>query len=225
MCSVNYSQFSLGANVDVRQCLHSAHAKTLGTQGLHNEFMVEKVFIEDDCTIVYSHNDRIIVGDVMAFTKTVAVGGEVGKQLGATYFLERRELEIFNIGGARTITVISQCYEIGHLEVLYVKKGTKEVIFASADCATTAKIYYNCAPAHTHYPTTKITQADFAPVTLGDNLTSSNRRTFKNYFGPDVLETCQLCMGLTEVAPGNLWNTMPCHTHEHRPEVYVYFNV
>ena len=193
--------------MDVRQSIHSAHAKTLDTQGLRNEFLVEKVFVADEYTMVYSHIDRIIVGGIMPITKTVSVGGEVGKQLGVSYFLERRELG-----------------EIGHRDALYVGKGAKEVVFASIDTGTPAKFYYNCAPAHTTYPTKKVTPDEVSPVTLGDNLTS-NRRTINKYFVPDVLETCQLSMGLTELAPGNLWNTMPCHTHERRMEVYFYFNM
>lgn len=194
--------------MDVRQSIHSAHAKTLDTQGLRNEFLVEKVFVADEYTMVYSHIDRIIVGGIMPITKTVSVGGEVGKQLGVSYFLERRELGVINIGGAGTITVDGQCYEIGHRDALYVGKGAKEVVFASIDTGTPAKFYYNCAPAHTTYPTKKVTPDEVSPVTLGDNLTS-NRRTINKYFVPDVLETCQLSMGLTELAPGNLWNTMP----------------
>ena len=198
--------------MDVRQSIHSAHAKMLDTQGLRSEFLVEQVFEADKYTMVYSHIDRIIVGGIMPVAKTVSVGGEVGKQLGVSYFLERRELGVINIGGQGTITVDGQCYEIGHRDALYVGKGAKEVVFASIDASKPAKFYYNCALAHTTYPTKKVTPADVAPVTLGDNLTS-NRRTINKYFVPDVLETCQLSMGLTELAPGNLCNTMPCHTH------------
>lgn len=113
--------------MDVRQSIHSAHAKTLDTQGLRNEFLVEKVFVADEYTMVYSHIDRIIVGGIMPVTKTVSVGGEVGKQLGVSYFLERRELGVINIGGAGTITVDGQCYEIGHRDALYVGKGAKKL--------------------------------------------------------------------------------------------------
>ena len=210
--------------MDVRESIHSAHAKTLDTQGLRNAFLVEQVFEADRYTMVYSHIDRIIVGGVMPVTKSVSVGGEVGKQLGVSYFLERRELGVINIGGPGTIIVDGHCYEIGHREALYVGKGAKDVVFASIDGSRPAKFYYNCAPAHATCPTRKVTPADVAPVTLGDNLTS-NRRTINKYFVPDVLETCQLSMGLTELAPGNLWNTMPCHTHERRMEVYFYFNM
>jgi 4-deoxy-L-threo-5-hexosulose-uronate ketol-isomerase len=122
--------------VDVRQSIHSAHAKTLDTQGLRNEFLVEKVFVDDEYTMVYSHIDRIIVGGIKPVAKTVSVGGEVGKQLGVSYFLERRELGVINIGGPGTITVDGQCYEIGHRDALYIGKGAKEVVFASVDTAT-----------------------------------------------------------------------------------------
>lgn len=210
--------------MDIRQSIHSDHAKTLDTAGLRKEFLVETIFTADQYTMTYSHIDRIIVGGVMPVTRTVSVGGEVGKQLGVSYFLERRELGVINIGGPGTITVDGTCYEIGHRDALYVGKGAKEVVFASVDSTKPARFYYNCAPAHTTYPTKRVTPADVAPVTLGDDVTS-NRRTINKYFVPDVLETCQLSMGLTELAPGNLWNTMPCHTHERRMEVYFYFGL
>lgn len=210
--------------MDIRQSIHSDHAKTLDTAGLRKEFLIETIFTADQYTMTYSHIDRIIVGGVMPVTRTVSVGGEVGKQLGVSYFLERRELGVINIGGQGTITVDGTCYEIGTRDGLYVGKGAKEVVFASIDPANPARFYYNCAPAHTTYPTKRVTPADVAPVTLGDSVTS-NRRTINKYFVPDVLETCQLSMGLTELEPGNLWNTMPCHTHERRMEVYFYFGL
>ncbi|WP_455425567.1 5-dehydro-4-deoxy-D-glucuronate isomerase [Dryocola sp. LX212] len=210
--------------MDIRQSIHSDHAKTLDTAGLRKEFLVETIFTADRYTMTYSHIDRIIVGGVMPVTRSVSVGGEVGKQLGVSYFLERRELGVINIGGPGTITVDGTCYEIGHRDALYVGKGAKEVVFESVDAAKPARFYYNCAPAHTTYPTKRVTPADVSPVSLGEDVTS-NRRTINKYFVPDVLETCQLSMGLTELAPGNLWNTMPCHTHERRMEVYFYFGL
>lgn len=210
--------------MDIRQSIHSDHAKALDTAGLRKEFLIETIFTADEYTMTYSHIDRIIVGGVMPVTRTVSVGGEVGKQLGVSYFLERRELGVINIGGQGTITVDGTCYEIGSRDGLYVGKGAKEVVFASIDPANPARFYYNCAPAHTSYPTKRVTPADVSPVTLGDSVTS-NRRTINKYFVPDVLETCQLSMGLTQLEPGNLWNTMPCHTHERRMEVYFYFGL
>ncbi|SUG31641.1 4-deoxy-L-threo-5-hexosulose-uronate ketol-isomerase [Salmonella enterica subsp. arizonae] len=108
-------------------------------------------------------------------------GGEVGKQLGVSRLLDRRELGVINIGGAGVIVVDGQRYDIGHRDALYIGKGAKELVFASNEASRPAKFYYNCAPAHTAYPTKKVTPADVAPVTLGDNLTS-NRRTINKYF-------------------------------------------
>ncbi|ARD38357.1 5-dehydro-4-deoxy-D-glucuronate isomerase [Edwardsiella ictaluri] len=210
--------------MEVRQSIHSDHAKQLDTAGLRREFLIDTVFDADRYTMVYSHIDRIIVGGIMPVTQSVSIGNEVGKQLGVGYFLERRELGVINIGGPGTIDVDGKCYEIGPREALYVGQGARDLRFASLDSACPAKFYYNCAPAHTHYPNRKITPAEVSPQTLGDTK-SSNRRTINKYMVPEVLPTCQLSMGLTELEEGNLWNTMPCHTHERRMEVYFYFNM
>ncbi|MFJ1230048.1 5-dehydro-4-deoxy-D-glucuronate isomerase [Yersinia proxima] len=210
--------------MQVRQSIHSDHAKQLDTAGLRREFLIENIFVADEYTMTYSHIDRIIVGGILPVEKTVSIGDEVGKQLGVSYFLERRELGVINIGGPGLISVDGQVYEIGNEEALYVGKGAKEVTFNSLESSKPAKFYYNSAPAHTTYPNKKITLAEAAPQTLGDDATS-NRRTINKYIVPDVLPTCQLTMGLTKLAPGNLWNTMPCHTHDRRMEVYFYFDM
>ncbi|CRX44960.1 5-dehydro-4-deoxy-D-glucuronate isomerase [Yersinia enterocolitica] len=210
--------------MQIRQSIHSDHARQLDTAGLRREFLIENIFVSDEYTMTYSHIDRIIVGGILPVKKTVSIGDEVGKQLGVSYFLERRELGVINIGGPGLITVDGQVYEIGNEEALYVGKGAKEVTFNSLESSKPAKFYYNSAPAHTTYPNKKITLAEAAPQTLGDDATS-NRRTINKYIVPDVLPTCQLTMGLTKLAPGNLWNTMPCHTHDRRMEVYFYFDM
>ncbi|AJJ23602.1 5-dehydro-4-deoxy-D-glucuronate isomerase [Yersinia enterocolitica] len=210
--------------MQICQSIHSDHARQLDTAGLRREFLIENIFVSDEYTMTYSHIDRIIVGGILPVEKTVSIGDEVGKQLGVSYFLERRELGVINIGGPGLITVDGQVYEIGNQEALYVGKGAKEVTFNSLESSKPAKFYYNSAPAHTTYPNKKITLAEAAPQTLGDDATS-NRRTINKYIVPDVLPTCQLTMGLTKLAPGNLWNTMPCHTHDRRMEVYFYFDM
>ncbi|EMK7710656.1 5-dehydro-4-deoxy-D-glucuronate isomerase [Yersinia enterocolitica] len=210
--------------MQIRQSIHSDHARQLDTAGLRREFLIENIFVSDEYTMTYSHIDRIIVGGILPVEKTVSIGDEVGKQLGVSYFLERRELGVINIGGPGLITVDGQVYEIGNEEALYVGKGAKEVTFDSLESSKPAKFYYNSAPAHTPYPNKKITLAEAALQTLGDDATS-NRRTINKYIVPDVLPTCQLTMGLTKLAPGNLWNTMPCHTHDRRMEVYFYFDM
>lgn len=210
--------------MQVRQSIHSDHAKQLDTAGLRREFLIEKIFEKNTYTMTYSHIDRIIVGGVMPIDAKVSVGDEVGKQLGVSYFLERRELGVINIGGPGLIVVDGTRYEIGNEEALYVGKGARNVEFSSLDPAKPAKFYYNSAPAHTTFPNKKITLAEASPQTIGDPATS-NRRTINKFIVPDVLETCQLTMGLTKLEPGSLWNTMPCHTHERRMEVYFYFDM
>ncbi|EJL82352.1 5-dehydro-4-deoxy-D-glucuronate isomerase [Pantoea sp. GM01] len=210
--------------MDVRQSIHSDHAKTLDTTGLRREFLIEKIFDADNYTLTYSHIDRIIIGGVMPVHKAVTIGHEVGKQLGVSYFLERRELGVINIGGPGVIEVDGKTWEIGQQEALYVGQGAQSVIFHSSDAHQPAKFYYNSAPAHTHFPDKKITLDEAVKATLGDAATS-NRRTINKFIVPDVLPTCQLTMGLTRLDDGNLWNTMPCHTHERRMEVYFYFDM
>ncbi|MDU5192940.1 MAG: 5-dehydro-4-deoxy-D-glucuronate isomerase [Mixta calida] len=210
--------------MQVRQSIHSDHARQLDTAGLRREFLIEKIFDADNYTMTYSHIDRIIVGGVMPVSNSVAIGSEVGKQLGVSYFLQRRELGVINIGGPGLIEVDGKAWEIGNEQALYVGMGAQSVVFKSIDASRPAKFYYNSAPAHTRYPDKKITLEEASPTTLGDAATS-NRRTINKFIVPDVLPTCQLTMGLTKLDEGSLWNTMPCHTHERRMEVYFYFDM
>ncbi|WP_312204817.1 5-dehydro-4-deoxy-D-glucuronate isomerase [Mixta calida] len=210
--------------MQVRQSIHSDHARQLDTAGLRREFLIEKIFDADNYTMTYSQIDRIIVGGVMPVSNSVAIGSEVGKQLGVSYFLERRELGVINIGGPGLIEVDGKAWEIGNEQALYVGMGAQSVVFKSIDASRPAKFYYNSAPAHTRYPDKKITLEEASPTTLGDAATS-NRRTINKFIVPDVLPTCQLTMGLTKLDEGSLWNTMPCHTHERRMEVYFYFDM
>ena len=210
--------------MDVRQSIHSDHARQLDTDALRREFLIEKIFTADNYTLTYSHIDRIIIGGVMPVNKAVTIGDEMGKQLGVSYFLERRELGMINIGGPGVVEVDDKRWEIGHEEALYVGKGARNLVFRSLNPAQPAKFYYNSAPAHATFPDKKITLQEAATATLGDPATS-NRRTINKFIVPDVLPTCQLTMGLTKLEAGSLWNTMPCHTHERRMEVYFYFDM
>ncbi len=210
--------------MQTRQSIHSDHAKQLDTQGLRREFLVEEIFTPDQLTMTYSHIDRIVFGGLMPVDAPLTFSDELGKAFGVTYFLERRELGLINIGGPGVVIVDGTTYEVANAEALYVGQGARELSFASVSAAQPAKFYYNSAPAHTHYPTRKVTQAQASPATLGDASTS-NRRTIYKYLVPDVLPTCQLVMGMTQLEEGSLWNTMPCHTHERRMEVYFYFNM
>ena len=208
--------------MEIRQPIHSEHAKQLDTAGLREQFLIENLFSAGSINLTYSHIDRIIVGGAVPTDKPLALEG--GKEIGVDFFLQRRELGIINIGKPGRVIVDGESYEIGSNEAIYVGMGAKSVELASISAAEPATFYMNSAPAHHQYPTRKITRADASPETLG-NQANSNVRTIYKYFHPAVLPTCQLVMGMTELAPGNLWNTMPCHTHERRMEVYLYFNM
>lgn len=210
--------------MEIRQPIHSEHARTLDTEGLRRHFLVEDLFKPDAATLTYSQIDRIIVGGIMPVTQAVSFSPELGRHTGTDFFLQRRELGLINIGGAARATVDGRVFEIGPREALYVGQGAQQLQFESVDAAVPAKLYFNCAPAHTAYPHRKVTLAEASPETLGAAETS-NRRTIHKFLVPDVLPTCQLLMGMTQLEPGSLWNTMPCHTHDRRMEVYFYFDM
>jgi 4-deoxy-L-threo-5-hexosulose-uronate ketol-isomerase len=208
----------------IRQPVHSEHARGLDTEGLRRHFLVEDLFQPDQATLTYSQIDRIIVGGIQPVTTAVTFAKELGRHTGTDYFLQRRELGLINIGGAAVVTADDKRYEIGPREALYIGQGAKELSFSSVDATNPAKLYFNCAPAHCHYPNKKVTLSEASPETLGAPETS-NRRTIYKFLVPDVLPTCQLLMGMTQLEPGSLWNTMPPHTHDRRMEVYFYFDM
>ncbi|MBS1222126.1 MAG: 5-dehydro-4-deoxy-D-glucuronate isomerase [Proteobacteria bacterium] len=210
--------------MQIRQSVHSDHFRTLDTAGLRREFLVEGLFIPDEISLTYSHVDRIIVGGAMPVGRSVAFDAEVARQIGAEYFLARRELGLINIGGPAQVQVDGERFALATREALYVGAGARELNFRSADPAHPAKLYLNSAPAHCAFPNRKITLEQASPTTLGQTSTS-NRRTIYKFIVPDVVQSCQLTMGMTVLDEGSVWNTMPCHTHERRMEVYFYFDM
>jgi len=210
--------------MDTRQAVHSAHAKTLDTEGLRRQFLVEKVFRPGEMTMTYSHIDRIVVGGVMPLASPVSLPEGVSRSYGVDFFLQRREMGVINIGGPAQIGIDGETFSIGSKEAIYIGMGARELSFSSVDPARPAKLYYNSAPAHRRLPSKRLTLADAASVTIGDKR-NGNRRTVNKFFTPEVVETCQLSMGMTILEEGSVWNTMPTHTHERRMEVYLYFDV
>lgn len=208
--------------MDIREPVHSEYAKTFDTTQLREHFLIESIFTDGQINLTYSHVDRVIAGGCMPGTEPVTL--EAGKEIGADFFLERRELGAINIGGDGIIIVDGMEYAVASREALYVGKGAKEVRFVSLDKDQPAKFYLNSTPAHTTFPTKKITQEMASPQPMGD-AENCNRRTIYKYLVPDVVETCQLLMGMTMLEPGSIWNTMPCHTHDRRMEVYFYFDM
>ncbi|MST91158.1 5-dehydro-4-deoxy-D-glucuronate isomerase [Ruthenibacterium lactatiformans] len=212
--------------MDIRYSCNQRDFKRYTTEETRKEFLIEDLYKANEVVAVYSHVDRMVTLGCMPTTETVSIdkGIDIWENFGTQYFLERREIGIFNIGGAGTVTADGVVYEMGYKDCLYITQGTKEVLFASADAAAPAKFYMVSAPAHCAYETKLIKIEDAAKKPLGA-METSNKRVINQFIHPDVLKTCQLSMGMTVLEPGSVWNTMPAHTHERRMEVYMYFEV
>lgn len=213
--------------MEIRYSANQKDVKRYTTQELRDEFLIQNLYVPNEVVAVYSHVDRMVTVGCMPTTEVVPIdkGIDCWHNFGTDYFLERREIGIFNIGeGKGTIVADDETFDLGYKDCLYITKGTKKVTFASADPEHPAKFYMVSAPAHCSYKTTFISIDDAAKRTLG-SLENSNRRTINQFIHPDVLPTCQLSMGMTCLEPGSVWNTMPCHTHERRMEIYTYFEV
>ena len=208
--------------MDIRYAIHPGHLKSLDTAGIRKHLLIDDLFEVDTLHMVYSHVDRIIVGGACPVNQKVAP--QVTQQLGVDFFLQRREMGIINVGGKGTVTADGKDYGLDRKDCLYIGMGVRELLFASADTKNPAKFYFASAPAHAAYPAVKVSQKEAQQVNLGAAETS-NQRTIYQMVHPSVLKSCQLVMGLTELAPGCVWNTMPCHTHDRRMEVYFYLDV
>lgn len=219
--------------MEIRYATSPKDMKNFTTQRLREEYLIPEVFKADEVLLVYSHYDRIIAGGVMPVEKTITLNA--GEELRAEYFLQRRELGIINIGGKGTVSVDGKKYELEKDDGMYIGMGKKDISFESADDANPAKFYLNSTPAHREYKTVLIKKEGIADedvviikdenkVELG-SLEQSNHRVICKYILPGQVESCQLVMGMTSLKPGSVWNTMPCHTHERRMEVYLYFKL
>lgn len=184
----------------------------MDTEQLRRRFLVEDLFAPGEVRLTYSHEDRIVIGGSDGEAELPCPA-----ELRAEFFLERRELGVVNIGDAGAVTVDGIRYELAAKEVLYVGRGAREVRFDG-------RFYLVSTPAHESHPTVKATLDDAEPVRLGAP-EGSNERTIYKYIHVKGIQSCQLVLGVTVLAPGSMWNTMPCHTHERRTEVYFYFDL
>ena len=212
--------------MDIRYSASPNDVKRYTTEELRKEFLITDMYAPDEVRATYSHVDRMVIMGIMPVNEEVPIdkGIDVWKNFGTNYFMERREAGIFNLGGAGSITVDGEKYELGFEDCLYIAKGAKEVKFASAAAENPAKFYLASTPAHKVCKTTFLSFADANKRPCGGK-ENANERVINQFIHPDVLETCQLSMGLTQLAEGSVWNSMPCHTHERRMEVYTYFNL
>ena len=194
----------------------------LDTAGLRAHFLIENIFTPGAIELTYTHYDRMLVGGAMPTAAPLPL--PCPDSLKARYFLERRELGALNVGGPGRITVDGTAYELGPQDCLYVGRGSQQVSFESQDAANPARFYLLSAPAHHAYPTARRTQAEATPVAMGSPETANERTIYKYIYG-EGLPSCQLVMGLTQLKPGSVWNTMPAHVHDRRMEAYLYFNL
>ncbi len=224
-------------NITFQTATHPEDFKTFDTAKMRGRFVMEKVMAADEINLTYTMYDRLVYGGVMPVTKELAL--EPFAELRAQHFLDRRELGLINVGGAGVVTVDGEAYALDFKEALYVGRGKKSVSFKSLDAKNPAKFYINSAPAHKEYVTQRITSDQActkAGYTIGNyikagKMEESNDRVINQLIVAPVLEKvqgggcCQLQMGLTELKPGSVWNTMPQHVHSRRMEAYFYFNV
>lgn len=212
----------MSTSYDERFAVHQRDYVHYDTARLRDSFLVSGLFTPGNVKLTYTHYDRIVVGGIMPVQEPVPL--EPIDLLKAEYFLERRELGAINVGGAGRVEVDGESFEIAPKEAIYVGRGAKKLSFLSADPAKPAKFYLNSTPAHHAYPTRKVGQHQADVVELGA-LETSNARTIRKLLVNTVIETCQLQMGMTELKPGSVWNTMPAHRHSRRMEVYFYFEL
>lgn len=207
-------------NYEIRYAAHPQDAKNYDTARIRRDFLIEKVFAADEVNMVYSMYDRMVIGGAMPVHESLKL--EAIDPLKAPYFLTRREIGIFNVGGKGRVKVGNDTYELNYKEALYLGCGDREVIFESLDAQHPAKFYFNSVTAHKNYPDKKVTKADAIVAEMG-SLEGSNHRNINKMLVSQVLPTCQLQMGMTELQTGSVWNTMPAHVHSRRMEAYFYF--
>ena len=210
----------------VRYATHPEDARHYDTASLRKEFLIERLFLPDHVQMVYSMYDRMVIGGAMPVRERLPL--EAIDPLKAAFFTQRREVGIYIVGGPGRVTVGDEQFERGDKEALYIGSGERDVWFESVDShegdGRPALFYFNSTPAHTAYPCRKVTKQEAVVACMG-SLEMSNERTINKMLVNQVLPTCQLQMGMTELAPGSVWNTMPAHTHSRRMEAYFYFEL
>ncbi len=208
--------------MEIRNAVNPQYVKSLTTEGLRQEFLIQGLFVPGEQRLVYTNFDRMIAGGICPWAP-IAIQG-CREVTGTDYLLERREMGVINIGSPGMIKVDSEKYILGYKDLLYIGMGARNIEFSSKNPEELAKFYLVCTTAHQSYPTTKIEFDTIEPIYLGSSEASSKRILYK-YIVPETLETCQLTMGMTMVEPNNVWSNMPSHTHARKTEVFLNFEL
>lgn len=208
--------------LEIRFAVGPEETRQMDTDKLIGNFLVKDLLNKGKMKWVYTQYDRMMVGGVVPTTKAISLPNY--SELRANFFLERRELGIINLGGTGVVTADGKKYKLEKLSCLYLGKGVKKVSFVSQSASKPALFYMLSAPAHAVYPVQLFTKEQAAPVQLGA-VETANRRTVYKYIHLEGIRSCQLVMGLTTLAPGSVWNSIPPHTHTRRMEVYLYFDL
>ncbi|MEL6131972.1 MAG: 5-dehydro-4-deoxy-D-glucuronate isomerase [Bacteroidota bacterium] len=209
-------------NIELRYASHPQDFSQYGTERIRQEFLLPAIFPPNDIFLAYSMYDRYIVGGAQPGLEAITL--ETFDELKSSYFLERREMGIINVGGDAIVSVDGKEMPLGFKEGLYLGRENKQVTFRSIVADRPAKLYINSAPAHHTYPNKLVTTAEAEIVEMG-SLETANHRLIKKLLVNSIVQTCQLQMGLTELKAGSVWNTMPAHVHNRRMEAYMYFEV
>ena len=196
--------------------------RSMLTQSLRDNYLIQNLFLAESIQLIYSHYDRMIVGGAMPVANILTLQNP--EELKANFFLERREMGVINVGGDGVVIADGVEYPLQKMDCVYIGRGTKVVKFKTNNASSPALFYILSAPAHQNYPTAVCTKQDAQPVQLGSAETS-NKRTIYKYIHLEGLQSCQLVMGLTILDTGSVWNSVPPHTHTRRMEVYFYFDI
>jgi 4-deoxy-L-threo-5-hexosulose-uronate ketol-isomerase len=207
----------MGQGMEIRHATHPSQVTGFDTADLRAHYLVEDLFPASQVRLVYSHQDRTVIGGVAPVDAPVRL--ESADPLRSPYFCSRREVGIVNVGGPGPVRVDDVSYDLAHGDCLYAGRGAREVVFGPGGC-----FYLVSAPAHAAYPTTLSRLADVPGTRLG-SVSGSNDRTIYKHVHADGVRSCQLVLGVTVLEPGSMWNTMPCHTHDRRTEIYLYFDL
>jgi len=212
----------MSTKYEIRYSNHPLDVKNYDTERIRKEFLVSGLFVPGEVNMVYTFNDRLIIGGIVPLETRIEL--TTIDPLKSKHFLDRREIGIFNVGGPGIVKADGNTYNLNYKEALYIGMETKTLLFGSTDAANPAHFYFNSAPAHKKFPDKHVTPANAEVVELG-SLETSNARKINKLLVNSVVETCQLQMGMTELKPGSVWNTMPPHVHSRRMEAYFYFEV